>query len=285
MEQSTRLLKSTSGKSLYVRVWTPDESEFETGEAIIIAHGLGEHCGRYSHCAKHFVDRGFRVYAADHLGFGNSEGRRGDAPGGFQTYELDLVRVLELARNELGHHARCVLLGHSMGALAALGVMLDHPETVREAVLSGPALDPARSARPGKLKLARWLRHVMPFLTTDHGIRPDRVCSDTDVVSAYVSDPLVHRRISARLIVTLIDEAERIRVSAGDFSQDLSLLLLHGEEDRIARADDTRAFAEQVACRNAELRVFSGMRHEVFNERERHKTFEAMDQFLGLGAA
>jgi alpha-beta hydrolase superfamily lysophospholipase len=195
------------------------------------------------------------------------------------------MRVSEFARNELGHDARLLLLGHSMGGLVALGVMLDHPEIAREAVLSGPALRPARSARAGKLKLARKLRHVAPFVTTDHGIPADRVCSAEEVVSAYVSDPLVHRRISARLIVTLIDEGERIRAAAGNFAEDLSVLLLQGEDDRIARADDTQAFAAQLSCRNTELQVFPGMRHEVFNERERDKTFETMDRFLGLEAA
>ena len=285
MKESTRPLVSASGKDLHLYTWTPDQTMSEPGQAAILAHGLGEHCGRYTHVAQHFVDRGFRVYGADHVGFGRSGGRRGDVPGGVATHELDLMSVAELAREELGEKARCVLLGHSMGGLVALGVLLDHPEIAREAVLSGPALNPARSARPAKLNAARWLQHVVPFLTTDHGIRPELVCSDEDVVSTYVSDPLVHRRISTRLIVTLLDEANRVRDSADRFSEDLSLLLLQGEEDRIARATDTRAFAERVACRNAEMRVFPGMRHEVFNERERHEAFDAVDRFLESAAA
>src|SRR5262245_796604 len=42
----------------------------------LIAHGYGEHAGRYAHVAEHLVRHGASVYAPDHLGHGRSEGER-----------------------------------------------------------------------------------------------------------------------------------------------------------------------------------------------------------------
>ena len=43
---------------------------------MVIAHGYGEHIGRYEHVAAALVDRGAVVYGPDHLGHGESEGER-----------------------------------------------------------------------------------------------------------------------------------------------------------------------------------------------------------------
>jgi alpha-beta hydrolase superfamily lysophospholipase len=281
MKERTLSLSSVAGKALNVRIWAPEGSSKRSG-AVILVHGLGEHCGRYAHVARHFTDRGFSVYGADHVGFGASEGIRGDAPGGLRTLERDVLSVLELASKELGEASRNVLLGHSMGGLVALQCLLHHPEAAREAIVSGPALNVGARISRSRIRLARVMGLLLPVVTTDHGIDADKVCSDPEVVSAYVSDPLVHRRISSRLLVSMIDEGDRVRAARDRFDPALSLLLLHGEEDAISLPGDTRAFADAVACERTTLHVFPRMRHEVFNEPENAKTFQSVDRFLEL---
>lgn len=43
---------------------------------VVIAHGYGEHVGRYEHVADALVRDGAVVYAVDHVGHGKSEGER-----------------------------------------------------------------------------------------------------------------------------------------------------------------------------------------------------------------
>ena len=84
MQEDTFQLQSQSGEDLYLRVWKPTGIA-ESAGAVIISHGLGEHCGRYTHVARHFTRHGFSVYGADHVDFGRSGGRRGHVPGGIET--------------------------------------------------------------------------------------------------------------------------------------------------------------------------------------------------------
>lgn len=82
----------------------------------------------------------------------------------------------------------------------------------------------------------------------------------------------------------VLDVAAEVRDAAPRFDPHLALLLLHGGADDIARAADTRRFAERVGCTNA-VKVFDGMRHEVFNEADSHRTFAAVDGFCRLSVA
>jgi alpha-beta hydrolase superfamily lysophospholipase len=57
---------------LNVHRWLGDDPRY----VVLIAHGYGEHAGRYAHVAERLVGAGAAVYAADHLGHGGSEGDR-----------------------------------------------------------------------------------------------------------------------------------------------------------------------------------------------------------------
>lgn len=281
MQEETFQLQSQSGEDLYLRVWKPTGIAELTG-AVIISHGLGEHCGRYTHVARHFTRQGFSVYGADHVGFGRSGGRRGHVPGGIETCVADLRQVQHLAAAEAGERGRQVFLGHSMGGLFVLSHLLDHPHLVSTAILSGPALNAGHSTGSFQRAMVHILGGIFPFLTRDHGIPSQAICSVEEVVARYVADPLVHRRLSFGLIKAILEEGHRVRSSVGSFHPQLALLLLHGAEDRIALSEDTQAFARQLPCEDVEIHILEGMQHEVFNETERALTFGILDRFLGL---
>src|SRR5262245_58478445 len=60
---------------------------------VQIAHGLGEHVGRYAEVAERLADEGFVVYGNDHRGHGmtaRTSGRQGDfGAGGFNQLVED----------------------------------------------------------------------------------------------------------------------------------------------------------------------------------------------------
>jgi alpha-beta hydrolase superfamily lysophospholipase len=79
---------------------------------LIIAHGLGEHSGRYGNVIERMLPLGFSVWAPDHRGHGQSGGKRGHVLN-FMQYLTDMRSMIELARDGLNNDNKCFLLGHS----------------------------------------------------------------------------------------------------------------------------------------------------------------------------
>jgi len=107
---------------------------------VQIAHGLGEHMGRYAELAETLVHGEFVVYGNDHRGHGLTakvSGSFGDfGAGGFDQLVEDMVSLRVIAKKE--HPGKpYILLGHSMGSFAAQQFILDHSHSIDGLVLSG----------------------------------------------------------------------------------------------------------------------------------------------------
>jgi alpha-beta hydrolase superfamily lysophospholipase len=93
-----------------------------TRGTIQIAHGLGEHNGRYSELIAVLQEAGLSVYANDHRGHGRtaaSPEHFGDfGKGGFDLLVADMLELTRIAQEE-NPGKPFILLGHSMGRFAA----------------------------------------------------------------------------------------------------------------------------------------------------------------------
>src|SRR3954453_11499210 len=71
---------------------------------VQIAHGLGEHIGRYAELAETLTQAEFVVYGNDHRGHGltaKPSGSLGEfGPGGFDQLVEDMVSLRVIAKNE-----------------------------------------------------------------------------------------------------------------------------------------------------------------------------------------
>ncbi|HEX7441723.1 MAG TPA: alpha/beta fold hydrolase, partial [Caldimonas sp.] len=103
-------LKTGDGLTLRLRDW-PCAGARGT---VLIAHGLGDHIGRYRHVAAHLNAWGWNAVGYDQRGHGASEGPRGQLASSDDLL-LDLARVIDAARAT--HPGPLVLLGHSLGGL------------------------------------------------------------------------------------------------------------------------------------------------------------------------
>src|SRR3954449_1240938 len=104
-----RITIKGSGGDLSVAIWDRSDAE----RVVVLAHGYGEHIGRYEHVAAALVDRGAAVYGPDHLGHGESAGEQALVTD-FERIVDDLHGVVELAR-ERPPGRPVVMVGHSMG--------------------------------------------------------------------------------------------------------------------------------------------------------------------------
>jgi alpha-beta hydrolase superfamily lysophospholipase len=105
---------------------------------VILAHGYGEHLGRYEHVAEALVARGAVVAGPDHVGHGRSGGERVLITD-FDLVVDDLHAVVETMR-ERHPGLPLVLVGHSMGGLIGARYVQLHGDELAGLVLSGPVL-------------------------------------------------------------------------------------------------------------------------------------------------
>jgi len=255
---------------------------WEAGEpqrVLAVVHGFGEHSGRYDAMASWFAERGFAVHALDLRGHGETPGPRGYVAS-FEELFADLDAWLDRVRAE--HPGRRpVLVGHSMGGLVTAAYTLQRRPAIDALVLSGPAL---RIAGGGaRLALARVLRRIAPRLSLEAGLDLEGLSRDPEVVRAYRADPLVHGRMTTSLAVAMVDAAAATMGAGGGLH--VPALMLHGADDPLCAPEGTRAFAEGVSAPGSRLRVYEGLRHEIFNEPERERVYGDVLEWLdGLPA-
>lgn len=248
------------GLALLHRSWRPERPR----RTLAIVHGLAEHSARYAHVGMALAERGYAVHAFDQRGHGESEGPRVYTPS-FGALLDDLERFLAHVRRAEPDRP-LVILGHSMGGLEVATLLVERRPDVAAAVLSGPAL--AAGSGPGPLLqgAVRVLAALLPRLPIPSSIDPEGLSRDPEVVAAYIADPLVDKRYSARLLRELLGAMRAIEGRGAEVR--VPLLIVHGDADPICPADGSRDFAAEVRTPGSELRRYPGLRHEVLNEPE-----------------
>ncbi|MGH7750036.1 MAG: alpha/beta fold hydrolase, partial [Candidatus Dormibacteria bacterium] len=117
---------------IFWQAWLPADPR----AVVVIAHGAGEHSGRYAHVARRLVDAGYAVYALDHRGHGRSQGRRAVVDR-MDRVVADVRTLVSLAGSQ--QPGRPVfLLGHSMGGTIAIAFAARHQDELAGLALSGP---------------------------------------------------------------------------------------------------------------------------------------------------
>jgi len=255
-----------AGMRLRTRLWRPSMPH---GGGLYLLHGLGEHAGRYEALARWLCARGWTVASHDHLGHGESGGRRGVLDLDERLSRDAADRIASFAR-ELGRPP--ILLGHSMGGAVAADLVATRGLTVAGLVLSSPALA-VRVGAPMRL-LASLLARLAPDLALGNGLDAHRLSSDPAAVSAYRRDPLVHDRISPRLFAWILRAGSQARAAAGTVT--VPVLLLVAGDDAMVDPEGSHAFARALPDPLASFHLFDGLQHEIFNERP-----EARDRVLG----
>jgi alpha-beta hydrolase superfamily lysophospholipase len=260
MEHAVGRLPGTGGVELHWQAWLPDA---EPRAVVVIAHGAGEHSGRYPHVGERLVDSGYAAYAIDHRGHGLSGGRRAFVDR-MDHVVADLDGFVSLAGSR--HPGRPLhLLGHSMGGCIALVYASRHQERLAGLLLSGAV---ARLDAAALLKaVVRTLSRVAPAVGV-FAVDPALVSRDEAVVRAYREDPLVfHGKLPARTLAEMADAADRFPASVAELR--LPLLVMHGGADGIVPAAGSRMVHDRAGSADRTLRVYDGLYHEILNEPER----------------
>ena len=248
-EHSGWTLEGSSGR-LAGRTWTGGSAP---SHVVLLAHGYGEHIGRYEHVADALLADGAVVYGVDHMGHGASEGER-VLIDDFERVVDDLNQVDRKARSE-HPGAPVVLVGHSMGGLIAARYAQRYGDTLTALVLSGPLVGEWSAA--GQLLALPELPDAPLDITT--------LSRDPAVGERYAADPLVWHGPFKRPTLEAIERG-LAAVLAGPSLGSLPLLWAHGADDPLVPVAGTRGGIEHLAGDRVVEKIYPQARHEIFNE-------------------
>lgn len=247
---------------------------------IQISHGLGEHSQRYDHMARNLAAQGFTVYADDHRGHGET-GREqwgGDlsklgrlGPGGLRATVEAIGQFTGMIREE-NPGLPVIFLGHSWGSLMGQMALDAGQLDVDAAVFSGSALRLPWTMNPGDLNA----RHKHLGSTGSEWLS-----RDPNVAAAFLADPLTFKAD----VLKLFGLADGIRLygTPKPPHTDIPLLLLSGTDDSVC---SEKALVEllrryiAVGYTNAQLTMYEGARHEVYNETNRDAVYADVVQWI-----
>jgi alpha-beta hydrolase superfamily lysophospholipase len=249
--------------AIVVRSWPNDAARY----GALLAHGYGEHIGRYARVAGVLVGHGAVVYGPDHAGHGRSAGERALVTD-FDDIVADLHTVEEQAR--AAHPGLpVVLIGHSMGGMIAARYAQRHGAGLAALVLSAPVLGPWVA-----IKALLDLEEI-----PDIPIDVRTLSRDPEVGKVYDADPLVWHGPFKRPTVEAFDRTLAAIADGGRLGA-LPTLWLHGTGDQLVPLADTRIGIERIRGDDFTEVRYPDARHEIFNEINKDEVLAAVTAFV-----
>ncbi len=272
MNHREDFVEGVGGLRLYRQTWLPDGPP---RAVVVIAHGAGEHSGRYAHVAARLVDEGYAVYTLDHRGHGRSEGTRAVIDRLDNAVE-DLDQLIALAASE-HPGVPLFLLGHSMGGTIAARYAIAHQDRLTGLILSAP-LAALEAASP----LTRLVARLLSALTPQFGlfaVDPTLVSRDPEVVKAYETDPLVHHgRLPARTIAELASAVQSFPEAVGAIT--VPTLIMYGSGDHLVPPAGSMMLNDRIGAADTTLKTYDGLYHEILNEPEQDAVMDDLCSWL-----
>jgi alpha-beta hydrolase superfamily lysophospholipase len=246
---------------------------------LVVAHGLGEHSGRYGNVVNRLLPAGYSLWIPDHRGHGQSGGKKGHVLN-FEQYLLDLRLMVEMAREDLPQGRKVFLLGHSMGGLIALYFALQDPELIDGVIASSPALGVAVEVPAVKRILGNVMSFIWPGLLLGNELDATKICRDASVVKAYQDDPLVHDRVSARWFTEIMSTMTEVNRQASRMQ--MPVLMQVAGDDHLTSAESSQRFFDNLAVDDKTFYRYDDLYHEIYNELEdqRQKVLGDLESWL-----
>jgi alpha-beta hydrolase superfamily lysophospholipase len=237
-----------------------------------IAHGMGEHIGRYLETIELLNAAGVKVYANDHRGHGRTAtdaAHLGDfGNGGFDLLVDDMIRLSRIAKEE-NPNRPFILFGHSLGSFAAQQYVLDRSAEINGLILSGSgALD-------GLARLASSApaaNNVLNSKFEPARTQFDWLSRDPDVVDAFINDPLCFPELRPAAFASFLAAAPQLADPhrLQNVRDDLPIYLLSGSDDPVGEQLDGVHLLiyryEKAGLYDIWREFYEGGRHEMLNE-------------------
>ncbi|MEE2025560.1 alpha/beta fold hydrolase [Alkalimonas mucilaginosa] len=221
---------SSDGLSIACARWNAKGTARGT---IQIAHGMGEHIGRYTETIALMVEAGFNVWANDHRGHGfsvSSSQCLGDlGEGGFNLLVEDMFTLCSMARKQ-APNLPLLLMGHSMGSFAAQQFVLNKSSEIDGLILSGSGI------LDGLVDLAAASGLEILNANFEPARTPaDWLSRDVSVVDAFLADSLCFPQLNPASMESYLSAASALAdsINLSNIRSDLPIYIFSGAMDPV----------------------------------------------------
>jgi alpha-beta hydrolase superfamily lysophospholipase len=262
---------------IHYRWWSPENPRW----VVLLAHGFGDHSGRWSRYGQRLAAAGGAVIACDHSGHGLSEGGRAVVRS-FDGAADDYLKLLDVP--ELPAGLPVVMAGHSMGGLIVVSAVVRGGFPIAAVVVSGARIGGWETAEAilgriesGEVDPAEGSGH--PLLDPNAPLELDALSRDPEVAEMFVADDLAYKgpypveTLRAFVVATTrLEQLERV-IS-------VPTLYMHGGADPITPYRPSVDRLMQLAAGDVEVRIFEGARHSIYNEINRDEVYDVLLRFI-----
>ena len=292
MYYKTNTFTATDGEKICYYKWdVPSGIPFRG--LMQIAHGLGEHSGRYDHIAHLFQQEGFAVYANDH----RAHGKTAEIKRMYGFYDgdeyfddvVDDMQTLTLLMKREYPNAKFVLFGHSMGSLMSRKYVLSYGNEIDALILSGTAnfikglghvaliATKTVTAFKGRAKGNETLRAFF-FDKFNEKFKPNRtkldwISSDNAAVDLFEADPYRIENFSMSVFADFVSNLKALNKSDAfkNTPDNLPILIFSGDKDPVGDMGlgVTKVVENFKKYSNEDItfHLYEGGRHEMINEK------------------
>jgi alpha-beta hydrolase superfamily lysophospholipase len=258
-------VRTSDGKTLFIRRW---DAARESPVSVLIFHGITAYSRPYGPMvADQLTGAGYNVFGLDLRGHGLSDGKRGDYPSA-DRFAKDLAETLALVKSK-SH--KLVLMGHSLGVLAAVAAAKNSPWAVDGLVLVSVAKRIRTGVYPKPSTEA-----MLKTLIGVSILRGSPLIEYRRAGQVGLDDPLFNFHYSARFYTVLygVGALKVMRMLSGGMIDSpnltfndklrIPLFVAVGEKDELFSADGAREFCDGIDCDDKEFHVIPGASHVVW---------------------
>ena len=298
-----KMLPSSDGRNtLNAELFVPSDNNVKG--VVQIAHGMMDYIGRYKLMAKHLTAAGYVLAGNDHLGHGDSVSSSSDfgffaSKDGYKYVIDDVKRMNELLRMKFPG-VPVVLLGHSMGSFISRLYSVKYSDSIDGLIIHGTAgPNPATGAGKLLVKLLRAIkgeRHRSKFVSSlaeggyNKGFDPAEgdgawLTRDPSMVADRIGNPkndFIFTLAGYEDLFTMLGDCNSSSWFK-EFPKDLLTLVISGENDPVGGFGKGVRYVYDNLKKNdakAELKLYPGARHELFNETNRDEVFADLISWL-----
>ena len=300
MERQSISIKTVNGDHLFGFAWEVEKPE----GVVVIATGMEEVSYRYDGFAQFLNKNGYNVYCIDHYGQGESAvdaSQLGIVPKSFFS---KCVRVLDdVAKKYAIKDKPLIIFGHSMGSFMVQDFIQRYNKRPTKAIIMGTNGPNAKllfamgyplarlvAKMAGENKQAKFLANMAVGAyaksVKNRKTDCDWLSYNEENVNRYLEDPKCGHPSSNGFYRELLKGNHRLyrKKFLAKINKDLPILVTAGKDDPVgAFGKGPTALVKlyhKLGIKNAELKIYENMRHEILNEKDNQKVYNDILEFI-----
>lgn len=299
--EKTKIKSDQDGLELDISIIKPEK---EIKGIVQISHGMAEHKERYYPFMEYLSTCGYICIIHDHRGHGASVKKQEDLGYFYEDnaeYIVEDLHQITIYIKEKYPDKKLILFGHSMGSMVVRKYIKKYDKDIDKLIVCG---SPSQNSYLGLalivvkiLKTFRGKYHRSNLIQKlafglynkkiENPISENAwVCANEDTVREYDKDEL------NGFIFTLNGFQNLFTLMKDIYSKEkwclnnkaLPIFFIAGEEDPVIVSprdwQKAQDFLKEIGYEKVSGKLYSGMRHEILNEKEKQKVFEDIRKWI-----